>query len=778
MAQIPPVSSEPIRELRLALVCYGGVSLAIYMHGTTKEIHKLVRASHAYDKDQSDNPFTGRDEAVEFAYWCLLKQLHERDQVRTRVVVDVVAGTSAGGINGVCLATALANDASQDALRDLWVNEGDIGLLWQPSPSRRLPWKMRAGWWALRSIADVKDASPPLRGDRMCRVLFDTLAGMTRGRPEGATLVPDGLSLDLFVTLTDLRGYRRFVRIKDRMIDDSTHRAVMRFRYDAVGADPVERRDDFTSAHAGALAFAARATSSFPGAFPPIGLPAFAADLAADGQARDARTDVLAGFLPAYRPPYDEPTRAWFIDGGVLDNKPFGHAIDAIVRRPASTEVTRWLVYLEPDPSPVPEGASGESSVGGTQPTLLDTVIPALSGIPRSEPILDELTSLRRFNQRVADVRRVLAPYLAHLPDVLTPLAGLLDAATAPDRQTMSDAMTKVHQQARQDLGATYSTYLRLKLRGVQDALAGALSTAFAFPPESSQADFVRAVVGEWQDAHFGHDPSTEEGLAYINKTDVPYRVRRLRFVVQGVNELYPTTEPAQRTQLDHAKHELYLAIDRLDATLAPDRVRQVLGPEGDKIFADQTLADWLSQDPDPQRFAAEHAQALSDLMAALGDYLDRELQDSSLSLLAHFNDLSRTWEPRLRRTVLVRFLGFPLWDTAVFPLMALSEIQQFSPIQVVRFSPDGATRLSQAGSGKLKGTGIHHFEAFFHRDARESDYLWGRLDGAEQLLALLGIPVDSDGATALLAAILAEEETALRTATGLIHEIRAGLNG
>ena len=25
------------KELRLALVCYGGVSLAVYMHGTTKE---------------------------------------------------------------------------------------------------------------------------------------------------------------------------------------------------------------------------------------------------------------------------------------------------------------------------------------------------------------------------------------------------------------------------------------------------------------------------------------------------------------------------------------------------------------------------------------------------------------------------------------------------------------------------------------------------------------------------------------------------------------------
>ena len=36
------------KELRLALVCYGGVSLAVYMHGITKEVWHLARASRAY----------------------------------------------------------------------------------------------------------------------------------------------------------------------------------------------------------------------------------------------------------------------------------------------------------------------------------------------------------------------------------------------------------------------------------------------------------------------------------------------------------------------------------------------------------------------------------------------------------------------------------------------------------------------------------------------------------------------------------------------------------
>ena len=40
-----PVLRE--KELRIALVCFGGVSLAVYMHGITYEILKLVRASSA-----------------------------------------------------------------------------------------------------------------------------------------------------------------------------------------------------------------------------------------------------------------------------------------------------------------------------------------------------------------------------------------------------------------------------------------------------------------------------------------------------------------------------------------------------------------------------------------------------------------------------------------------------------------------------------------------------------------------------------------------------------
>ena len=94
--------SGDVRELRLAIVLYGGSSLAIYMHGTTKELQRLVKASALAERGVAATT------ASERVYGEMLAKLAERDpaDVRTRVVVDVVAGTSAGGINGVYLAKA------------------------------------------------------------------------------------------------------------------------------------------------------------------------------------------------------------------------------------------------------------------------------------------------------------------------------------------------------------------------------------------------------------------------------------------------------------------------------------------------------------------------------------------------------------------------------------------------------------------------------------------------------------------------------------------------
>lgn len=111
MTDAPPPLHE--RELRLALVCYGGISLAVYMHGLVKEIWHIARASRAVQ--DAGEPLTG-SAAV---YQSMLTDLAALTGIRLRVLVDIVAGASAGGINGVFLAQAVSTGQSLDPLTDL-----------------------------------------------------------------------------------------------------------------------------------------------------------------------------------------------------------------------------------------------------------------------------------------------------------------------------------------------------------------------------------------------------------------------------------------------------------------------------------------------------------------------------------------------------------------------------------------------------------------------------------------------------------------------------------
>src|ERR1700737_1515753 len=87
-------------------------------------------------------------------------------------------------------------------------------------------------------------------------------------RTANATLLPSGQRLDLFVTLTDFYGCQQVMQIHDPpVVHEREHRHGLHFRYRRHAGGG--HASDFELADAPALAFAARATSSLPGAFPP-----------------------------------------------------------------------------------------------------------------------------------------------------------------------------------------------------------------------------------------------------------------------------------------------------------------------------------------------------------------------------------------------------------------------------------------------------------------------------------------------------------------------------
>jgi patatin-related protein len=731
-AQTQP--GNPVKEIRLALVCYGGVSLAIYMHGVTKEIHNLLLASQAFGQDQRRNPFDPG--STSHLYWERLRELNDRDQVRTRVVVDIVAGTSAGGINGVYLAKAIARNASQDALRNLWFEHGDIAeLLRFP---RRLPTRLRFALFGLQAMTRPLGVKPPLRGDEMCRLLYDALAEMdgTSSGVEGATLVPRDESVELMVTMTDLKGHRRYIPISDRVVHDRTHRHVVRFCFD-------HEVDQFGERHNGPLAFAARATSSFPGAFPPLSSGEFQSALGASRRFDAAAMETE--FFPAYGQWGETMADSFFIDGGILDNFPFGHAIDAIVRKRASTEVKRWLVYIEPDPASTPPPGSGRVPKAGRPPGWLPTIWSGLSGIPAREPILDDLMRLRDFNERVAHVADLTRVSFEEVQHELERLAGELLAGEPPTAEAVGERMAAVHDRARARAGAAYLGYVQLKLQVVSRWLADLVAAGFAYPPESSHASFVRAVMLEWMRRNHRIKPGDQdlqEQTRFLDRFDMPYRERRLRFVIRGVNDLYPR-RPEDRAALDQAKAELYDFLDRLRDATDPAKVRAAVGDPPFHVLNAEQLAEWVSADRLPDEFLKEHGEAIDQLVDRIGEVLGERLGGFSADLWTRFAEVTRDWEPAMRVGLVVRWVGFPLWDTLLFPVMDLADIWQLNQIAVKRMSPDDAKRLPVPPEEKLQGVALHHFGAFFKRSAREHDYVWGRLDAVEQLLGLLdpGLP-------------------------------------
>src|ERR1700704_2928666 len=101
------------------------------MHGISKEILKLVRASSALhaiaDRGKRAKAafFDTRDRAdpeydTEAIYFELLREIGH--SIELRVVVDIIAGASAGGINGTMLARALSHDLPMGRLRELWLD--------------------------------------------------------------------------------------------------------------------------------------------------------------------------------------------------------------------------------------------------------------------------------------------------------------------------------------------------------------------------------------------------------------------------------------------------------------------------------------------------------------------------------------------------------------------------------------------------------------------------------------------------------------------------------
>ncbi|MEK6281083.1 MAG: patatin-like protein [Acidobacteriota bacterium] len=450
MSNSPSQSAEYTKEVRFAVVMYGGVSLAIYINGVAQELFRMVRSTaktamggsgnrvllSADPAAEPENGLKGTERVYRKVSYLIAdkelldecrklakepkqngsvskklperleRALFEKDRpVQIRFLVDILSGTSAGGINAIYLAKAFANQQQIDQLKDLWVNEGDIALLLNDK----------------RSVMGLhlRNQEPPqslLNSRRMYFKLLKSLEDMEKQRPSTQGFdSPYVDELDLFITATDIEGVPVPLRLSDAVVFERRHRNVFHFKYakkEVVGRD----FNDFTARLNPFLAFAARCTSSFPFAFEPMRLSDIDEVLKLFGNHRnndDSKSDSQ-GFQRYFQEELDPNTgspirpprfsQRSFGDGGYLDNKPFSYATETLAHRQSDVPVDRKLIYIEPSPEHPEDNPSTLE-----KPNALQNVKAALVDLPTYETIREDLQRVLDRNQLIERVNRIIS---------------------------------------------------------------------------------------------------------------------------------------------------------------------------------------------------------------------------------------------------------------------------------------------------------------------------------------------------------------------------------
>jgi patatin-related protein len=455
---------------------------------------------------------------------------------------------------------------------------------------------------------------------------------------------------------------------------------------------------------------------------------------------------------------------AAFIDGSVVMNKPFSPVIHALGNRPATREVVRRIIYVDPNP----RLENNHRHEPGT-PGFFRTILASLAVIPRNEPIADDLREIQEWNgraRRMAEILSAADPQVEKLVDEIVKD----DPANPPSIDEVARYRSTANEKAHTGAGYAYLSYQTLKRRRLIDRLAG-LIAALVKPGQSPiEIDLIEQLLD--RSIALNGDKSAAAIVPFLRGFDVDFRLRRVRFVIRRLNELYRNAgdddAPIPSLAIDELKAALYEVVDRLHKLWQP------------KNYSAEVAA------------AAVHIQAL----ASSGDTLDPALLEpfeNAMALTAVDRDLDEIISlmglaylpPMARRAVAMSYVGFAFYDLITFPILQWTDMDEINEVLVDRISPADAHGIGEAHV-TLKGTALMSFGAFFNRAWREHDYLWGRLNAADRCLDMLMSatgphltpPIDRAGIRQkLFNAILDEEVPNLRTNPDLVTELKRKLN-
>lgn len=783
----------PTQEMRFALVLYGGVSLAIYINGVVQEFLHLVRATApnapspdgetalVTELESTEKVYRQLGQLATFGKQVEARDTKPNDPILTRFVVDILSGSSAGGINGILLAKALAHELEIDALSRLWVDEGGIEDLVNDKESDA----------DVPHLAELRQGRPLslLNSRRMYWQILNALEGMggEDGEATGDSRLVD--QLDLWVTMTDINGLQLPIDLMDSVVFENKHRAVLHFRYAtpyAAGVD--ETRSDFERRFNPLLAFAGRATASFPFAFDPMRLQDI--DWAVEANQFVGRYVGRGGTCADWVRFFDEMVRGRkarapdlaepdlyrsesFGDGGYLDNKPFTWATATLSRRRADLPVDRRLIYIEPDPggpAPVFRDSPPRPPVPwtptGKQVDVVKNVIAAAHKLPRAETIREDLERLLERNREIQRIRGI-----ADLVDKVDDL---------PDPLSAEEWRARSTEDLPRGRDPRYQAYHRLKIDVALDALSDTVSRIVGVEADSEYGSALRCVIQAWFDATYSEAPSGDETLTEAEfqlRFDAPYRLRRMNYLDGRIERLLQfddrsvaflarfATDAAEITRLQPelaaALRNVKRRLSKVFIALRGDLGRVARDGELKSKFlavglepGDLTaiLAGARGPEESVER-AAEMIEARN-LMGLLGDAADAVAEKVESPLIDAANGVDAALAAAEERidpqasaivSAALRYVKdhYEDYDSVLLP-MGYRVVDEADPVEVIRISPKDATSLidenaiastDEEARHKLAGVTIHHFGGFFEQGWRKNDILWGRLDAAERII-------------------------------------------
>lgn len=677
--------AEDLQELRLALVMTGGVSLAIWMGGVTAEFDRVVRG---------ETP----------TYVELLRL------TRSLPRIDVITGTSAGGLNGALLGYAVTQGTGVGGLRALWLKLGALEkLLRQPTQPNPTSLMLGDDYF----LPQIERAFRQLDGP---------------GTP--AEEVP----MELIITTTLLTPWPRGVPDAfGTIIQDVDHRGEFSFRRGvSQSEDDPTPDDDFAHRDIHArLALAARCTASFPLAFEASYVP-----IAADGRVSN-RPDMtgIANFQQG----------RFVIDGGVLLNRPLRPALRAIFRQPASKQVRRVLAYVVPDPG---EAMTIEADDATKVPSLADVAAASMVRLPRNQSVSVELDELTVHNARVAAQRRrrelmvvdldvddlarkAYDQYRGFRADVIGAwLLGVLArgfTALELDERPRPPAQRELHT----DAPLRERTQLRERLIAHLETL----------PPDWFP------LCGEEPTQWFTTVDTVERAASVV----LDLLRRGLAVTDPGVEEL-----AGQRRELRRLRDVVCTELTAAQAT------RKALARTDELRLAQEAVRAFRQDEKEPKGQLGEWLD--NTLPAVLGDReklgpivarIADELQPAASAVVDACKAAPRHLESLAAETqryaeALVRGVGTDpsTSTTALHRLLALEVVQLAlggepiveQRVDVIQVSGDAGNGLDprEQAEEKLAGLQAGHFGAFYKRSWRANDWMWGRHDAAQRLAQLL----------------------------------------